>query len=116
MTHTHKVRHDERCVCVCSPDVLCWVPPLRGQLSALRVIYWRVEDRDTHIPVLKDTHTIHLKADHYVLQGTAKSIRNKAAQYFVNTIRCYFCWGPPPRLSVNSTYSMDSKHCITERN
>lgn len=34
------------------PDVLCGVPPLRWQLTALWVVHWWMKDGDAHIPVL----------------------------------------------------------------
>lgn len=36
------------------PDILCRVPSLRGQLSALGVVHWGVQDGDTHVPVLQE--------------------------------------------------------------
>lgn len=55
------------------PDVLCWVPSLRGKFSTLRVIYRRVQDRDAHITVLRDTQINNLSASQHQYTNIGQS-------------------------------------------
>ncbi|TNN28806.1 hypothetical protein EYF80_061048 [Liparis tanakae] len=72
------------CVCVRSPDVLGGVPPLGGQLSALRVVDGRVEDGDAHVSVLQGAPRDSQPGEHAKNTPRTRRRRGNAAPYLVD--------------------------------